>query len=1218
MNFLRRIRLPLIAAVCLMVPAASAFGQAVYGSIFGTVTDSTGAVIPNATITVTDVGKGTSVTLTSNGSGEFTAEHLIPDVYDVKITAANFQAYETKGLQLFADTSLKVEAALKIGDAGQTVEVNADTVPLLKTDRADVSTTFSSTTIQDLPIGDRNFTNLQLLLPGAQELGWSHASDENPQGSKQIDVDGQAFGGVAFQLDGTDNQDPILGIIVINPNIDSLSETKIATQNFDAEFGKAVSSVMTAQTKSGTNAFHGSVFDYRESAAQLARDPFSQSPAAGVPAALRSQFGGSIGGPIIKDKAFFFADYQGVRQKVGYSATQTVPTAQLVTSCLSGTGCDFSQYDAASLGANAITLYDNSSGTPVPYAGNVIPNSQLSPQALAFFKLLQPYAPNNNSDSVYPGLRNNYSAGGSGLFNSDQWDVRGDYQVNANTHAFGRFSRFTDTETGQTIFGPAGGIGFGLGGYGGNSTGANDSAAAGVDIAVTPKLLTDIRLGYYRYDIGDTKYDQSTDLATQLGIPGENMGTTITGGAPSFQLAEVGTTNLSVPSVNTGTGPLYGAGLNVDRCNCPLIEREDQFQLVNNWTKIIGNHSVKFGADLRYARNLRVPSDDDRTGINQFGTGPTSNGSTGGLGFATFVLGDVTNFTRYASTSDNDKEFQKRDFFYAQDTWRATQKLTINVGLRYELYFPEDVNGKGNGSVGNLNTGYFQVAGYGKLGTNMGFNRTGNPYNPRIGVAYQVNDKLVIRSGYGRSFDLGVFGSLFGHVATQDLPVLVNQQLAVNGGPTSSVFNLANGPAAPYYNAVPADGLLPEPGYAVSPKVRPITMRLPTVDAWNLSIQQSVTPTLSVTMAYVGNKGTHTLSAGDGNNTNPNEAAITLPAQYSVNGQQLHYDPSVKSSVITNGFPGIAADGGTANQALLTRYYGGTLPACQDPVYRQQAALYETAIGTPNANPFAGLPATACGWTNSIGYYGDDQDTHYNALQITAAKTFTHGYSVNANYAWQRAYDWANSYVTWDRSAVKGRNESTREQQVIVYGLFELPFGKNHLFASHAPTYLDEIIGGWQVSPVLTYSGGLPFTLSYSGCSADIPGSAPCYVNGDPKALKKHVTGFPGSGLSYYSSSQWTTTFTQPGLDQIGNTGRNSVFGPNYFNGDLALQKNFTIKEGIVAQFRVDAYNAVNHINFGSPNGNVDQGGSITAGPGPGGTQLPSPRQLQFSLRGTF
>ena len=264
-------RLVLMVGAALLPLAPSAMAQAVYGTIVGTVTDNTGAAVPKATVTVTTLAKGTSVTVQSNDSGEFTAEHLIPDTYNVKVEVQGFKSFQQTNMQVFADSTLKGAAALEVGSTGETVNVNADQVPLLKTDRADVSTEFSSTEIVNLPIPDRNFTNLQLLLPGAQELGWSHAADEDPQGSKQIEVDGQAFAGVAFNLDGADNQDPILGIIIINPNADSLSETKIATQNFDAEFGKAVSSVVTAQTKSGTNAFHGSAFDYRDSGANLAR-----------------------------------------------------------------------------------------------------------------------------------------------------------------------------------------------------------------------------------------------------------------------------------------------------------------------------------------------------------------------------------------------------------------------------------------------------------------------------------------------------------------------------------------------------------------------------------------------------------------------------------------------------------------------------------------------------------------------------------------------------------------------------------------------------------------------------------------------------------------------------------------------------------------------------------------------------------------------------------
>jgi hypothetical protein len=1186
----------LLTVVCLLALSLSpvAFGQAVYGSIYGTVTDATGAAVPGATVTVTDVAKGTTVTVQSNGSGDFTVEHLIPDVYDVKVDASGFKGYQQRGIQLFADTSVKVTAGLSAGGSDITVEVRADEVPQLKTDRADVATIFGAREVQDLPVAGRNFTALQLLLPGAQELGWSHAASEDPQGSKQIMVDGQAFAGVAYGLDGTDNQDPILGIIVINPNLDALSETKIATQNYDAEFGKAVASVVTAQTKSGSNKFHGSAFDYRVSAANLARDPFKQGPNVAFPQALKSLFGGSIGGPILKDKVFFFGDYQGVRQKLGLSNLNTVPTALLVATCLgqkvgpSGIpGCDFSEYRNITPAGSGIIYQAN--GTPYP--GNVIPASQVSPQAKALLALLQPYAPNSFSDNTYPGLRNNYSGSGTGILNSNQWDVRGDYQVSERIHAFGRFSRFTDTLTGTTLFGAAGGPGFGLGGYGGTSVGANDSVALGTDIAVNAKLVTDIRLGYFRYNIGTSKYSQN-NLATQLGIPNLNTGAFGTSGPPAFEMTEVGAQGQ--PNNAQNAGPQYGSGLNTNRCNCPLIEREDQYQLVNNWTKMLGNHAIKVGADLRYARNLRVPSDQNRTGILYFGTGPTSNpnfAQQGGLGFATFVLGQVTNFRRYVSTSSNAKEFQKRDFFYVQDTWRASSKLTVNYGLRYEIYFPESINGPGNGAMMDINTGYLSVASVGSVPSDMGWGKPQNAYNPRLGIAYQVQPTTVIRAGYGRSFDIGVFGSIFGHAATQNLPVLSKQQIITTTGITGNAFTLANGPPPQKSVTVPANGLLPNPGYAVNSSSRPNPLRLPTLDAWNLSVQQSLTPTLSLTMAYVGNKGTHTLADGSGNNTNPNEAAIVLPAQYSSTGQELHYDPTVKS--------GIAANGGTSNETFLRRFYGGKLPACADPAY-----------ATP-----AGLAKGQCGWSNDITYYGNNLDTHFNALQVTLAKQFTHGYSVNANYAWQRGTSWQSGFYTWNPRAAKGRDSFIRQQQIIIYGLAELPFGRNKLLLSHANAVVNQIIGGWQISPVLNYSSGLPFTLSYSSCNASIPGSAPCLVNGQPGRFRSHVTGFPGTALSYYDP-QFGTTFTAPGLDQIGSVGRNSVFGPHFFNTDIAVQKNFPIKESIVFQFRMDAFNAFNHINFGLPGGNIQQSGSITNGPGVDGTA--NPRQLQFSARVQF
>jgi Carboxypeptidase regulatory-like domain len=1199
--------------------------QAIYGNIIGTVTDNTGAVVPNATVTVTDETKGTSVTAQSNASGDFSVEHLIPDTYDIKVTASGFKAFLQTGIVVNADTSPKVDAKLEVGGESETVTVSADQVPELKADRADVSAIFSQQTVSELPLSNRNFTSLQLLLPGAQQLGWSHAADENPQGSQQIQIDGQAFGGVAYELDGTDNEDPILGIIVINPPLDAVTEAKIATQNFDAEFGKAVSAVVTVQTKSGSNDFHGSAFDYRQSAANLARDPYTQfapNPATGtlIPQALFNQFGGSIGGPFKKDRIFFFGDYQGVRQKVGTSALMTVPSPYLISTCLGQSatstgvpGCDFSQYSNAIAGPGQPLIYDPTTGRPFP--GQVIPASRLSAPALALLKLLQPYQPNKTG--VFGALSSgNYAASGTGLFNYDQWDERVDFQVTQKIHAFERFSRFTDVLSGGTIFGPAGGAGFGINNYGGNSAGANDSLASGADIAVNSSLLTDFRVGYYRYNIITSKYDQGTSFATELGIPGINLGDRFTSGAPGFNIQDVDNTNITNnPSNPQSQGPQYGSGLNINRCNCPTTEKEDQIQGVNNWTKLFGNHSFKMGADVRYARNLRVPSDTDRAGQLNFGLGPTSNGGSGGLGFATFVLGDVTSFGRYVQNYSipnalNAKEFQKRVFFYAQDTWRMTPKLTVNYGLRWELYWPETANGVEHGGLMNLDDGFIRVAGVGGVPSDLGWDIAWKALAPRVGIAYQWHPKTVIRAGYGRSFDLGVFGSIFGHTITQNLPILASQSVNNNAtGTTSAAFTLSQGPPPNVFPTVPANGLLPAPNYNVTVKARPNPLRLPTIDAWNLSIQQSITPTVSLTMAYVGNKGTHTLSALDGNNTNPNEEASVLPAAYSITGQPLHYVPS--SAVLPTAINGINPDGGTNTSAFLQRYYALALPACQSAAYAPQP----------------GVPAGSCGWTQSIQFNGDNQDTHFNALQVTLQKIISKGLSFTANYAWQSAFDWASSFSTWSAPAVKGRNDSLREQQIVIYGNWELPLGRNTAFLSGSPTWLNEVVGGWTISPILNWSSGLPFTLTYADCGNNLPGDAPCYPNGPAKSLVTNLGGFSTIGHNRLLFNGFNNLYTNgpqgnfsaPGLDQIGNTGRNTKFGPTFFDTDLAVQKNFPIHERLFAQFRIDAYNAFNHINAGNPNGNastvnIDQGPQYVTSEAVGGR----PRQLQLAVRFQF
>ncbi len=265
----------------------------------------------------------------------------IPGVYNLKVEAKGFKAFEAQGIPVEADAAPRIDPTLDVGSGGnETVVVNADQQPELKTDRADVSTIFRSATrspaflsatTRTLPTYEASAAPAHRLPRLVPRCRW-----KNPQGSKQIQVDGQAFGGTAFELDGTDNQDPILGIIVINPALDAVTETKITTQNFDAELGKAVSAVVTAQTKSGTNSFHGSAYDFRTGNANYARDPYTEAPGS-VPAGLKNRYGGSIGGPVMKDKFFFFGNYEAQRQKVGTAASDSLPTTLTTESCLGNT-----------------------------------------------------------------------------------------------------------------------------------------------------------------------------------------------------------------------------------------------------------------------------------------------------------------------------------------------------------------------------------------------------------------------------------------------------------------------------------------------------------------------------------------------------------------------------------------------------------------------------------------------------------------------------------------------------------------------------------------------------------------------------------------------------------------------------------------------------------------------------------------------------------------
>src|SRR5216684_2922269 len=358
----KQVVLGLVLVLCLTVGfgASTSLGQAVYGGIIGTVTDPQGNAVAGAKITVTSITKNTSDETTTNESGNFSVIHLIPDTYRVKIEAAGFKAYNVASVLVQVDTTVRVDGQLQVGEVTQTVEVTGE-VPQLKTDRADVSLDFNSDYVEKLPLVNRNFQSLLLSAPGTQQIGWNHAATENPQGSQQTFVQGQHFSGTGYELDGTDNQDPILGIIIINPNLDSVEEAKITLMNYDAEFGKSIAGLIVASTKSGTNDIHGSAFWFRNSDATQARDPFGPTK---LPSSKWNQFGGSVGGAIVKNKLFYFGDYQGTRQANGFSQKITIPTAKVLSTCTATVAvsmCDLSEYLGAVAGGNG-QVYDPSTG----------------------------------------------------------------------------------------------------------------------------------------------------------------------------------------------------------------------------------------------------------------------------------------------------------------------------------------------------------------------------------------------------------------------------------------------------------------------------------------------------------------------------------------------------------------------------------------------------------------------------------------------------------------------------------------------------------------------------------------------------------------------------------------------------------------------------------------------------------------------------------------
>ena len=821
-----------IALAILLISPSVVRAQATSGTILGTVLDPSGTAVPGATVTVDDVGKGTTQTVETNESGNYTISQLTPGTYRVTVNHPGFRRFVQESVAVSVAQSARVDAALQIGEATQQVTVT-DAPPAIQTDRAEVQTSLTSGQISSLPVLNRNFTNLTLLTPGAVINTYQHAPSENPQQSTLINTNGQLFAGTNYQLDGMNNNDSVLGITMVNPTVDSVGAFTASTSNYDAEYS-ATGAVINVQTKSGSNEFHGSAFEFLQNNIFQARDPFSQglhdpgTPAPanrGVPALRWNQFGGSLGGPIKKDKLFFFGDYQGTQRRMGASQTVRVPTALERGGNLSGLGTLIYDPNTGNADGTGRTLFPNA----------IIPTNRISAPVTAVLNAL----PLPNIATTAAGL-NNYATSVVETYNTNQFNIRADHYVTDKLKYFGRYSYLQANIIAPGPFGLYGGNAFPALGFSGTSDALNQNIASNVIYTFSPTLVGDVRFGMSRYRVNVGSLDDNVQLANTVGIPGLNIS-----GRPD--------TN-GLPQLNINGNGGFKLGYN---CNCPLLQRETLFDFQSNWTKIAGNHTIKWGGTFELAYNQRLPSDGHRSGVYNFETSVTSlaGNSSSGLGLASFLLGAPSSFNRFGQISTTQEDRQNRMFYYVQDSWRITPKLTINIGVRWDTWFPDFSKNAGQGGRYDVVTNEVLIPGVGGISLSGNSQTQWTNFAPRFGIAYAPDTKTVIRTGYGRGYSIGTFGWTFNNIAADVYPSVVNQSIPAPS-PYQPVFPLNTAPPSVVYPTIPPSGRFQLPN-GVGTAYIPANQKIPYVDQWNFTIEREIVPTLNLSVGYVGNIGRH-------------------------------------------------------------------------------------------------------------------------------------------------------------------------------------------------------------------------------------------------------------------------------------------------------------------------------------------------------------------------
>ena len=815
----------LVALVCAGLPAP-AHAQATRGTILGTITDQTGAAMPGAAVTLTETRTNVSYNTVTNETGNYTFPNIVDGVYDVKAELSGFKTVVREAVRLAVNTSIRVDLSLAVGELSETVTVSGET-PLLQTDRTDTGRVLESIQVAAMPLSfNRNFQGMLATVPGSTRPHREHSEFFNPQDSLRMEVNGQSGLANNVQIEGLDNNQRTGLLTVLIPPAEAIDTVSITTSNYDAEYGRAAGAVSSVTLKSGTNTLKGSVFWFGNT------DKTNALPASTYFSSVRTkppttynQYGFTIGGPIQKNKFFFFGDYQRTQDKLGAVQRYVVPPAE---------------FRNGNFSAAPTKVYDPLTGDAAgvgrtQFANNQIPADRISPIAKAILAKV----PLPNLSGVALGVAN-YQVNSVRDKTTDSFDTKLNYAVNDSNQLSVRFSYQKPT----IVQLPAEGYGNWGGPLGGGfmATGTNLTYSAGANWTHTfsNTFVMELRggLSYYHNEALSTSHGQK--LADELGIRGVNLDDW-SSGPPRIDIQN----GFSNPVIG------YTGSLPWDRW-------ERTWQFAATGTKVWGNHTTKFGADWRRNSDmlLQTQDNDGPRGGFQFGgaqTGsPADTAANSGIAnaFASFLLDQPNRVRRDLKVLDNPGTKHWAFFGFVHDKWQLSSQLTLDLGLRWEYYDPL-IGLAGSGSLSNYDpvTNTLLVSGYGSVKDDFGVKKDFNNWNPRLGLSYRLNDKTVARAGFGASTT-----PFPDNRYAFNYPVKQSNAYVTPNSYAPTAFNLATGFPSPTFLTIPDNGIInANDVLAASLFHVPTDLQQGTLYSWNVAFQRELIWGLTGEAAYVGN-----------------------------------------------------------------------------------------------------------------------------------------------------------------------------------------------------------------------------------------------------------------------------------------------------------------------------------------------------------------------------